>query len=103
MDDRNDTIDYLENEITVLIENAPEEYKERLRATQSKCDLIRLKYKDNPIGSMVAIQAMMHESLAELNTQMKRLKGVLEGKGDSAPSKREAKILTFKRKEDKND
>lgn len=62
------------NEIDSLIENAPEEYREKLLQIQWKCDMIREKYKGNPVGAMVEIQNLMLESAAKLGTALAELK-----------------------------
>ena len=58
-------------EIDLLIESAPEEY--RLKELQNKCDMIRQKYKDNPVGSMLAIHKLMLEHSNKLTVAMRKL------------------------------
>ena len=62
--------------INRLIDNAPEQYQQRLKGLQFQIDAHRKIHSDSPLGSCMKISQMMHESFAELRGWLNQVSGV---------------------------
>ena len=78
--------------IEALIQQAPPEYRERLRRLQSRIDLERRRAK-TPLGATVRLQAMMWDHFGRLREALETLAG------RAAPAPRaSARIIPFAKK-----
>ncbi|MGS2716713.1 DUF3135 domain-containing protein [Eionea flava] len=83
-----------------LINNAPEEFQQRLRGLQFQIDSHRQLHASSPMGSCMKISQMMHESFAELRGWLNQMSGFNDPlrslNEDAAPQQHKmADVLAF--------
>lgn len=91
---------FRQEQVELLISQAPEQQQRRLRGLQFQIDAQRKLHSDSPMGSCMKISQMMHESLAELRVWLNGITGTndaLRTDMDSLQNepKVAAKVLTF--------
>ena len=62
-------------QVEKLINNAPKEFKQRLRGIQFQIDAHRQLHANSPMGSCLKISELMHESFAELRGWLNKMAG----------------------------
>jgi hypothetical protein len=67
------TVEEIEALIKETIDNAPEEYKQSALRIQFKYEAIRARYKDNPVGAMLATNKLMLQSSRKLTEKLREL------------------------------
>jgi hypothetical protein len=87
-------------QVEKLINNAPEEYQQRLRGIQFQIDAHRQLHANSPMGSCLKISELMHESFADLRGWLNKMAGTNDPLRDLAreSDRRETKgadILAF--------
>jgi hypothetical protein len=70
------------NEIDALIDSAPEEYQEKLKQIQWKCDAIRQKHGDNHLAALVEIQQLMWSKTSELTDNVNKFTSIVQNRED---------------------
>lgn len=92
--------DLRQQQVEKLINNAPEQYQQRLRGIQFQIDSHRQLHAHSPMGSCMKISQMMHESFAELRGWLNQMSGFndpLRGINDASHTEqhRMADVLAF--------
>lgn len=87
-------------QIDLLINQAPEHSRNRLKGLQFQIDAQRSLHKDSHMGACLKISQMMHESLAELRGWLNSVSGThdpLRQEMDEFQNdrKQDAKVLAF--------
>lgn len=87
-----DRLELLRNAlIEMLIARSPEESRHRLRGLQFQINA-RVKLASNPIAACLAVSAMMHDTLSELQRTL------VEGPDDIIAAPKSAHIIPFRRR-----
>ncbi len=91
---------FRQEQVELLISQAPESSRRRLRGLQFQIDAQRQLHSDSPMGACMKMSQMMHESFAELRVWLNDITGVndpLRGEINAfqAEEKTAAKVLTF--------
>ncbi|HEY3699050.1 MAG TPA: DUF3135 domain-containing protein [Spongiibacteraceae bacterium] len=85
-----DRLELLRNALTeMLIARSPEESRQRLRGLQFQINA-RVKLARNPIAACVAVSAMMHDTLEQLQRTL------CEGPDEPVARNRSARIIPFR-------
>lgn len=72
----------------MLIARSPEESRQRLRGLQFQINA-RIRLAPNPVAACVAVSAMMHDTLDQLQRTL------CEGPDEESPAHLQAKIIPF--------
>jgi hypothetical protein len=91
---------FRQQQIDLLIQQAPPKSRDRLRGLQFQIDAQRQIHSDSPMGACVKISQMMHESFAELRVWLNDITGLQDPLGyeTNTPQNSEksvAKVISF--------